>query len=596
MRFRLLLFFVLICFRFTTAQNFSRDSLEIIIVSLEKENPSKNRDSLLAIYYNDMCEKCIYSGDERADRFLKRFEESYKKLQWEAAPALWNRAFGKKMEKEGNYQKAIDSYLKAINILENCQVDPKHLTYSYIITGFLLTNNGNTEECIRLFKKAEPLALKQKEKSNIIWIYDYFGDVAYNTAKSKSDYLKALEYYQKVNDFLPNTIVKNLKSNNREGLAKTYWRLGEKEKALKYFDEGLELATKNNEGFNLWNLYNQLALFNEEEGNLQEALINSKKSLDAARYFGYKEFISRSLYSLYFLQKKVGNYKLALSYFEDFKEQNDSLGRNELNAKYKELEAKFKFEIKENEIKDLENEKLYLIGYFILSTMLLGLIVLGFYIYTNKQLKSKNKELKDKNKEISEAIFKGSQMERERVASDLHDSLATKISALKWRIEAEESTLLNEYVIDQLQKLYTDVRVISHDLAPYEFDEIGFLGAVEKLFDNLNLLEKAKFIFENYLTDDLQLPKELSFQLYSIILELSNNVMKHSNASTVILTLKHQKNTLWLSFSDNGSKISNKKEGIGLKNIENRLKKLDGNILFRTESGFEVYIEIPLGN
>jgi hypothetical protein len=80
MSFRLLLFFVLICFRFTTAQNFSRDSLEIIIVSLEKENPSKNRDSLLAIYYNDMCEKCIYSGDERADRFLKRFEESYKKI------------------------------------------------------------------------------------------------------------------------------------------------------------------------------------------------------------------------------------------------------------------------------------------------------------------------------------------------------------------------------------------------------------------------------------------------------------------------------------------------------------------------------------
>lgn len=583
-----------------TAQNLSRDSLEIEINRLEMLSSSLDVDSTLAFYYNDMCEKCIFSGDNRAEEFLKRFENKYKLLSknWKPAEALFYRAKGKYLEKKGDYKKAIELYLDAIKILESNVCDPKHLTYSYIMAGFVLTNNHNTEECIKLFKKAEPLALREKNKANIIWIYDYFGDVEYDKAKNKKDFEKALFYYKKVEQFIPETNIRNQKANNLEGLGKTYWKLGNKKLAYEYFNKALSEANKKKEGegFNLWNIYSQLSYFNNEENKVEEAIVNAKKGLDAAEYHGYAEFILRSHQDLYQFYKKNGDTRNALLSFEKYVVLHDSLGRNELNAKYKELEGKYKYEIQENKIKELQTQKLQLIGYSIGSALLLGLLALVYYIYTNKKLKNKNHELTLKNNEIENALFKGEQQERKRIASDLHDGLSTKISALKWRLEAVEddqkANAFDDFVL-QLENLYTDVRLISHNLAPIDLDKKGFRQSIEVLFSKLNLLDKTTF-FIRETVDESMLSLDLKFQLYCIILELSNNVLKHSNANNAIFRMSINDELLIVLFEDDGNLQKEKKVGMGIKNIKSRIQDLGGVLKISDNIGYKVTMTIPL--
>lgn len=578
------------------AQDISRDSLEIRINELEKEASSLHRDSTLAFFYNDMCEKCIWGGDNRAEVFLNRFKEIYKDLQWEPAKALYFRASAKWNDKKGNYEKAIEEYYKAIKILEENPADPKHLTYTYILAGFIMTNNANEAECIKLFKKAEPFALKEANKANIIWIYDYLGDYEFNLANDSLGFNKALDYYKKVESFLPFTNVSNQRANNLEGLAKTYWKLGDKATAMSYFQKALnDTKGKEGQGFNKWNIFSYLSYMEEEDNNLKKAISYSLNGLEAARDHGYAEMIVRSHMDLYNFYKNNSNVDSALFHFEKFTELTDSLGRNELNAKYKELESKYQYEQQETEIKELENGRLQLIGYVILSMLILGLVGLLYYRTVNKRLKIQNQQLNDKNEEIKLAIEKGSQQERKRVANDLHDGLATKISAMKWRMEASEPTEQSEFLVNELEKLYTDVRLIAHNMASQEFHLLGLIPSIEKLITKLNLIEKTTFKFENKLKQGRRFDHDLGYQLYCIVLELSTNIMKHANATTAVLTIKEYGGNLILSMSDDGQNTNKGSHtGMGLSNLRSRVKNFNGNVMIRDEDGFEVYLEIPI--
>lgn len=572
------------------AQSYSRDSLEIVINQLEDRPQSLQRDSTLAFFYNDMCEKCIYANDSRADTYLNRFEKKYPSLKWPPAEALYYRARGKYFDKKGDYDQAINLYSKAIKILERYPADPKHLTYTYIMSGFVLTNSGNEAECIRLFRKAEPLALQQVDKANIIWIYDYLGDYALNANKLQ----EALTYYLKVKKLLPQSSVANQRANNFDGLGKVYLKLGEMPKSLAYFEEGVKIARQNNEGFNLWNLYSNLSYMKMDNGDLDAAESYAKSGLRAAQDFGFTEFISRSYLDLYLIAKKRGDYRASLDYFEKNKVMQDSLGRNELNARYKELELKYEFEKQGYEIEKLEKNRLLLIGYVIVFISLLGFLALVYFRRTNRQLKVQNNLLNDKNEEIKGAILKGSQIERKRVANDLHDSLSTKISALKWRIEAEEPSPLNNEVVNTLAKLYTDVRQIAHNMAAYELQVVGLIPSIENLFGRLNLIEKTKFTLRNNLPEDYEFEPVLAYQLYSVVLELCTNILKHADAGKAFLQLDLTDELLKIYMTDNGTNVVQKSVGIGLRSLKSRVDAFNGLFTINKENGFTVTIEIPV--
>lgn len=140
---------------------------------------------------------------------------------------------------------------------------------------------------------------------------------------------------------------------------------------------------------------------------------------------------------------------------------------------------------------------------------------------------------------------------------------------------------------------YQEVRHISHNLMPQALEEHGLVGSFEKLFTEINENGKLQIEFK-YHGDFENLNKGIVLEMYSIGMELVNNVLKHSGASKAYVGLININEKIMLSVQDNGVGVKHKKEGHGLKQISERVKKLNGTISSTYESGsFEVYVEIP---
>ncbi len=298
------------------------------------------------------------------------------------------------------------------------------------------------------------------------------------------------------------------------------------------------------------------------------------------------------------LIKEAENKANELEYLRTLRSKNDSL----VFQKNEKVASEYKLILKESEIKKLENDKLQseanrqkLIRNLLIVSLLLGMGLIAYFFKNNQKLKTKNQE-------IEEALLKGQTIERKRVATELHDNLSAKISAIRWRLEAiipnfktEKEQKIYDTSILTLAEIYTDVRLIAHNLLPDELETKGLKPALEKLVLELNSLGKTQFIPIISETLD-RFSKKVEYEIYSLTLELSSNVLKHSNAEKCNISIKKANNLLFLKVSDNGIGFSpNKdKKGMGIDNLKSRVSSLRGKIQFINQDGLSVNIEVPV--
>jgi signal transduction histidine kinase len=98
-------------------------------------------------------------------------------------------------------------------------------------------------------------------------------------------------------------------------------------------------------------------------------------------------------------------------------------------------------------------------------------------------------------------------------------------------------------------------------------------------------------------TEDMHLTEEQTFHLFRIVQELLQNVMKHAMATNTIVQISYNAGHLYITVEDDGKgfdmETAKRKNGVGLKNIETRVKILKGRIDYQTTKGTSVLIEIP---
>ncbi|OJV16429.1 MAG: two-component sensor histidine kinase [Dyadobacter sp. 50-39] len=221
-----------------------------------------------------------------------------------------------------------------------------------------------------------------------------------------------------------------------------------------------------------------------------------------------------------------------------------------------------------------------------------------------EELLTANRELTEKNEEIKKALFKGQKIERKRVAIELHDNLSSLLSAVNMSIQSIDPRRLSEphqaiyqSLIHLIQNAYAEVRNISHNILPAELEKEGLAKTLETLIGRLNKNSGIQFSLSiQNLTN--RLPIEIEFNLYSIVWELINNAIRHSQATEVLISLVRSEFGVSLSVGDNGIGLGNSstKRGVGLQNIHNRLETLGGtfDIPETAGSGTLVLIEIPI--
>lgn len=207
------------------------------------------------------------------------------------------------------------------------------------------------------------------------------------------------------------------------------------------------------------------------------------------------------------------------------------------------------------------------------------------------------------------ALLEGQEMERQRLAKDIHDGVGPLISTLKLHIEAMKLELNTEEMavkerlanIDELiNQVAIDIRSVSHALIPSTLADLGLETTLENLCRKADDASLAKIVFySTSLTVALDRHTELS--LYRIAQELLNNALKYSKAKTISLQLIQHAESIGLVIEDDGIGFDKKElrhllnHGIGLSNVIMRTRSLNGiyTIESQPNKGVFVSVEIP---
>src|ERR1700712_3845509 len=215
----------------------------------------------------------------------------------------------------------------------------------------------------------------------------------------------------------------------------------------------------------------------------------------------------------------------------------------------------------------------------------------------------------DQQRMLLNASIRLQEEERQRLAADLHDDAGPLLATARLYLN---ENLVNMDKASQLQSIYNAkqiiddtiqlIRNISHSLMPPTLKNFGLESAVNDLFQKISGSGSmnASSRFHDY-RERLKAENELI--IFRVIQELINNIFKHSNASFIHLTQNTSGNRFFIRLHHDGrgltqadfEKLGKSNVGLGLKNIQSRLKVLQGKIFFEkdmSQTYYKVTIEM----
>jgi signal transduction histidine kinase len=207
-------------------------------------------------------------------------------------------------------------------------------------------------------------------------------------------------------------------------------------------------------------------------------------------------------------------------------------------------------------------------------------------------------ELEQEKQKSYKAILEGQQIERQRIAQDLHDSLNIQLIGLKRKIEAGSDQKSVE-ILGEIDSIIAHVREISHNLLPYSLKHFGLVKAIDDLCFSLEKQYAFKVTFSKIgIDEDSRWDIVTETELFRIIQELVANIIKHARAHNLLIELIVDENMLYLTVEDDGVGFDisdTTRHRFGLNNIEARLSILGGTVSFDSQTGVgtTVMINIP---
>jgi len=203
------------------------------------------------------------------------------------------------------------------------------------------------------------------------------------------------------------------------------------------------------------------------------------------------------------------------------------------------------------------------------------------------------------------AIVETEERERLKLAGDLHDDVGPLLSSLNMYLSLlnRKQTENKEEIIQNMQEILKDaissVREISSNLSPHTLFKYGIVAAINSIVDQNKGMVNISFTHD---VGDKRLPEIIEIMVFRIIKELMNNTLKYANAKNVFIDLTLFETYLSVNFEDDGvgfdieSKLNNNETGIGLINLQERLKTLKSNytISSKVGLGFKFSMKVPI--
>lgn len=237
--------------------------------------------------------------------------------------------------------------------------------------------------------------------------------------------------------------------------------------------------------------------------------------------------------------------------------------------------------------------------------VVLAVLVALFVVIYQKRIMAQEARLQrlenDFQREMLQATIEGQERERKRLAKDLHDSIGSMLTGLRFNLKQQQGQSDNgaeqQKYLDEACTIIDDgiveVRRVSHDLLPVTLESFGLLQAVKDTIDSLQSEE-----FEIAMTvsgTEYRLSPSIELGLLRVIQELLQNTIRHAQASKAEIVFEFSTANITLRYYDNGIGLNSAEQtnGIGIKNMQSRILALDGKITFGNGKRFDAHIHIP---
>lgn len=350
--------------------------------------------------------------------------------------------------------------------------------------------------------------------------------------------------------------------------------------------------------------------------------------LDIMNHWSLEEDLSMyvSVYDILMkMSLKKNDYEAALKYEQKKVEYQNKVHDKEKYQTIQDLQVKYEVDKKEQQIVTLQERaryqeqiRLLFIGIFVL-TLVASYFVIRWFKTKRKEaelasLLEKEKaqtlaaEIKEKEQEYQSLVgeiqlrqirsyLEGLEVERSRLAKDLHDNISNELVVLKMRMDNNDIT--KEVVTQTLENIHKQIRSISHGLMPPVFKYATLPDILEDLTRQQNIVSGTTVSFSvqsDEKWDDF--PSGISLEIYRIVQEAVGNALKYAHAASVEVMLMREENHIRLIVEDDGKgfDVQTAKSGIGLRTMKERVESLKGiiNIDSVPGKGTEVVIDIEL--
>lgn len=500
------------------------------------------------------------------------------------------------------YDSAVYFYLKALDYKQRFSAGtgfrypPLGYIYNNIASSFL--ELGNEEQALIYFQKTHREASGQHDTALLAVNFNNLG--GYYFKKEQWDscvvaYTSAILYSRRAD-------AERLLFIAYIGLGNLYDRLKVVDSALHYSLEAYRLYQEYNiekHGYNtlLCNIGNIYKM----KGRYEEALLFYRYAMaDESRTPKETALLYGRLAELYVA---LGQYEKAYGYKELYHTLNDSLKSADIAVKISDLESRFALSRQGKELLEsraaTRQRNMWL---WVLSGLSLSVVAVSWVWYTLQRRKQKAEKMLLEFK----ARMAGEEQEKSRIAHDLHDGVSSQLTAVKSFLLAAaykfpELEVSREFSTarDILSETAADIRNIAHNLAPDILLNNGLIAAVHAFCDKLFTASGIIYSFETAGDPD-RLSPDLSLNIYRIVQELCNNIIKHAGATAATVLLTEYGQQVDIIVTDNGCGIVIENietvQGLGIRSIEDRITMFNGSLSIESLAGQHttIHVSIPL--
>ncbi|MBN8833430.1 MAG: hypothetical protein ABS68_01130 [Niastella sp. SCN 39-18] len=623
----------------------NKDSLARILLAA-KEDTDK------VILFLNVGEPFENSDPETAKEYYRQALALSKKLGYKAGELKYASYYSSVLNIQGFFDSSLAVNLNALQMAKKMKDSLAIVKASFNVANSytFLSKNDST-----LYYYFQVLPYLEKQKDNRML------SIAYNNLQ---DIYRRLHQYQKGITYGKAGVAMSRANKDSlkleyglTNLGTNYASLHFMDTALACYKEAFEISKKIGDQYGESAAWLNIADIDYQQGRYEAAKKGYTKALKIARELALNETATIALKGLamYFLQMKnyaaarqYADSSLALAAQNENREQrvkiykilsniaygnqdlisakefdskadqlNDSINNDNLSEITTRYEKEYETSKKESQIKlqQAQLKQKSILNYFLIAGAA-ALLIISLLTYRNHRHKQKLQQAKideletEKQLTATEAVLKGEEQERTRLAKDLHDGLGGMLSGIKFSLSNMKENLIMtpdnaqafERSIDMLDSSIQEMRRVAHNMMPEMLVRYGLKIALEEFCNEIN---RSGAIHTNYQfigTHTTSIDQTVAVTVYRIVQELVNNAIKHAYAQNVLVQLhaSEQEKLLTITIEDDGKGFDKNlltvSKGMGWNNIQNRVDFLKGKIDVNSEpgKGTSVLIEINM--